>query len=157
MIHNDVLRSVRHMLNLPNNKILEILALAGPSISLEELHTYLKSEDEPGFVNCPDEIMAQFLDGMIYFRRGKDPARPMPPVELPVTNNIVLKKLRVAFELKEESILQILRNAGFPVSAPELSAFFRRSGHSNYRECGDQYLRNFLKGLTVSSLIQPKR
>lgn len=157
MILNDVLRSLRHMLNLRDAKILEILALADTKITLEAVQKYLTAEDEPGFVPCPDEVMARFLDGLIYFRRGKDPTRPPMPIELPVTNNIVLKKIRVAFELKEEDILEILRQAGFAVSPPELSAFFRRKDHPNYRECGDQYLRNFLKGLTQSSHIKPKR
>ncbi|MGZ3670556.1 MAG: DUF1456 family protein [Bdellovibrionota bacterium] len=157
MIHNDVLRSVRYMLNLRDINMSGIWELAGPQIPLEKIQQYLKSEDDPGFVACPEEVMAQFLDGMIYFRRGKDPARPPMAVELPVTNNIVLKKLRVAFELKEEDIVAVLRQAGFEVSGPELSAFFRRPGHPNYRECGDQYLRNFLKGLSQSAHIKPKR
>ena len=71
------------------------------------------------------------------------------PVELPVTNNIILKKLRVAFELKEDDMHAILKAAGFPVSKPELSALFRKFGHTNYRTCGDQLLRNFLKGLAA--------
>jgi len=40
-------------------------------------------------------------------------------------------------------------DAGFPVSKPELSALFRQPGHKNFRQCGDQLLRNFLKGLTL--------
>jgi uncharacterized protein YehS (DUF1456 family) len=43
----------------------------------------------------------------------------------------------------------ILKAAEFPVSKPELSALFRKFGHTNYRTCGDQLLRNFLKGLTL--------
>jgi uncharacterized protein YehS (DUF1456 family) len=43
----------------------------------------------------------------------------------------------------------ILKAAEFPVSKPELSALFRKVGHTNYRPCGDQLLRNFLKGLTL--------
>ena len=82
-------------------------------------------------------------------KRGKDESRPAPPIELPLTNNLILKKLRVAFELKEEDLHAILKNAGFPISKPELSALFRKAGHSNYRVCGDQLLRNFLKGLTL--------
>jgi hypothetical protein len=66
-----------------------------------------------------------------------------------VTNNIILKKLRVAFELKEDDMHAILKAAEFPVSKPELSALFRKFGHTNYRPCGDQLLRNFLKGLTL--------
>jgi uncharacterized protein YehS (DUF1456 family) len=70
-------------------------------------------------------------------------------VESRITNNLVLKKLRVAFELKDGDMHQVFADAGFPVSKPELSALFRQPGHSNYRACGDQMLRNFLKGLTL--------
>jgi uncharacterized protein YehS (DUF1456 family) len=73
----------------------------------------------------------------------------MRPVEKRVTNNVVLKKLRVAFELKDIDMHQILADAGFPISKPELSALFRQPGHKNFRLCGDQLLRNFLKGLTL--------
>jgi uncharacterized protein YehS (DUF1456 family) len=62
---------------------------------------------------------------------------------------VVLKKLRVAFELKDVDMHQVFVDAGFPVSKPELSALFRQSGQKNFRQCGDQLLRNFLKGLTL--------
>ncbi|SEM35411.1 Uncharacterized conserved protein YehS, DUF1456 family [Pseudomonas sp. ok272] len=152
MIHNDVLRSVRYMLDLSDNKVIEIIKLGGgEELSKEVLLTYLdkKEEDEEGFVRCPDTVMAHFLDGLVIFKRGKDENRPPQPVELPVTNNIILKKLRVAFELKEDDMHAILKAAEFPVSKPELSALFRKFGHTNYRPCGDQLLRNFLKGLTL--------
>ena len=71
------------------------------------------------------------------------------PVEKRVSNNLVLKKLRVAFELKDADMHQVFEEAGFPVSKPELSALFRAPGHKNFRLCGDQMLRNFLKGLTL--------
>ena len=73
---------------------------------------------------------------------------PPRPLEQSITNNTVLKKLRVAFELKEEDVLQLMAATGFQVSKPELSALFRKPGHHNFRACGDQFLRNFLKGLT---------
>ncbi|MCV6358738.1 DUF1456 family protein, partial [Pseudomonas aeruginosa] len=82
-------------------------------------------------------------------RRGRYVGRPLPPLELPLSNNMILKKLRVAFELKEEDLHAILDSVDFPVSKPELSALFRKPGHSNYRTCGDQLLGNFLKGLTL--------
>ncbi|MFK1296064.1 DUF1456 family protein, partial [Pseudomonas aeruginosa] len=80
---------------------------------------------------------------------ARDAPPPLPPLELPLSNNMILKKLRVAFELKEEDLHAILDSVDFPVSKPELSALFRKPGHSNYRTCGDQLLRNFLKGLTL--------
>lgn len=61
----------------------------------------------------------------------------------------ILKKLRITFELKEEDLHGILELSGFQVSKPELSAFFRKNGNKNYRACGSQLLRNFLKGLAL--------
>jgi len=60
----------------------------------------------------------------------------------------VLKKLRVAFELKDSDISALILKSGLRVSTTELSAFFRRPDHRNYRECGDQFLRNLLKAMT---------
>ena len=93
--------------------------------------------------------LAHFLDGLVFFKRGKDDSLPARPVETRVTNNVVLKKLRVAFERKDVDMHQILEAAGFPISKPELNALFRKAGHKNFRLCGDQLLRNFLKGLTL--------
>jgi uncharacterized protein YehS (DUF1456 family) len=149
MLNNDVMRSLRYILNVDDAKIAEITRLTGCEIPDSEAVAYLKKEDEEGFKPCGDRIMAHFLDGLVIYKRGKDESRPTPPIELPVTNNMVLKKLRVAFELKEDDIHAILKAADFPVSKPELSALFRKVGHSNYRVCGDQLLRNFLKGLAL--------
>jgi len=149
MLNNDVLRSLRYILNVSDAKLAEIAWLAGCEIPAAEMVAYLKKDDEPGYKPCGDRIMAHFLDGLVIYKRGRDESRPIPPIELPITNNLVLKKLRVAFELKEDDIHGILAAAGFPVSKPELSALFRKAGHSNYRPCGDQLLRNFLKGLAL--------
>ncbi len=66
-----------------------------------------------------------------------------------MTNNDILKKLRIALELKDTDIIEILRLADFEVSSPELSALFRNPENKNYRECGDQLLRRFLDGLII--------
>ena len=147
MIHNDVLRSVRYMLKLNDAKLAEIASLNGHAVSAAAMTSYVKKEEEPGFARCPDVVMAHFLDGLVIHRRGRDDSRPPQPVETPVSNNTILKKLRVAFELKEDDLHTILKAVNFPVSKPELSALFRKAGHDNYRVCGDQLLRNFLKGL----------
>jgi len=62
----------------------------------------------------------------------------------------VLKKLRVAFQLKDVDMHSIFESAGFALSRPEMTALFRQAGHKHYRACGDQILRNFLKGLTLT-------
>lgn len=66
-----------------------------------------------------------------------------------MTNNDILKKLRVALKLRDEDIIHILKLADFEVSKGELSALFRSEDHPNYKECGDQLLRNFLNGLII--------
>lgn len=148
MINNDVLRSVRFMLNVDDAKLAAIVKLGGGEVTRPQMTAFLKREDEPGFVACDYVTMAHFLDGLIIDRRGRDESAAPRPVEKSITNNTVLKKLRVAFELKEEDCLALMAATGFQVSKPELSALFRNPAHHNFRPCGDQFLRNFLKGLT---------
>lgn len=66
-----------------------------------------------------------------------------------LTNNDILKKLRVALELKDDDILKILKLVDYEVSKSELNAIFRKEDHTNYMPCGDQLLRNFLNGLII--------
>lgn len=151
MINNDVLRSIRYMLDLGDNKVIEIIRLADPGFAIEkeDVRAFLSREDEPGYLACTDRVMAHFLDGLVIHRRGRDESLPARPVEKRVNNNVVLKKLRVAFQLTDVDMHKAFADAGFPVSKPEISALFRQPGHKNFRLCGDQLLRNFLKGLTM--------
>ena len=111
--------------------------------------SYLQKEDEEGYQFCEHEVMGHFLNGLIIYRRGKDEKRPTPSIETPITNNIVLKKLRTAFELKDTDIIAMIeKKTNLVISKTEMNAFFRNPDHRNYRECGDQFLRNFLKSLT---------
>jgi uncharacterized protein YehS (DUF1456 family) len=66
-----------------------------------------------------------------------------------LTNNDILKKLRVALSLRDEDIIEILKLADFEVTKSELTALFRKEDHPNYKPCGDQLLRNFLNGLVT--------
>jgi uncharacterized protein YehS (DUF1456 family) len=66
-----------------------------------------------------------------------------------MTNNDILKKLRVALKLKNTDIIDILKLVDFRISESELGALFRKEDHPNYKECGDQILRNFLNGLVI--------
>ncbi len=151
MINNDILRSLRFMFDLSDAMVVDVAKLADADFAIDaaQAHAYLKKEDEAGFAECPDPVLAHVLDGLIVHRRGRDPSRPQRPVEQRVNNNLVLKKLRIAFELQDIDMHEIFEDAGFPVSKPELSALFRQYEHRNYRPCGDQMLRNFLKGLTL--------
>ena len=66
-----------------------------------------------------------------------------------LTNNDIMKKLRVAHKLRDEDIVKILNLVDFKVSKSELGALFRNENHPKYIECGDQILRNFLNGLII--------
>ncbi|KRB56820.1 DUF1456 family protein [Flavobacterium sp. Root186] len=66
-----------------------------------------------------------------------------------MTNNDILKKLRVALMLRDDQIVEILELVDFRITKSELGAFFRAEDHENYMECGDQVLRNFLNGLVI--------
>jgi uncharacterized protein YehS (DUF1456 family) len=147
MTNNDFLRSLRYLLNVGEGTLVQICRLAECEVNPADIAAYLKRDDEVGYLECPDKVMAPFLNGMVVFKRGKDPARPPQPLELPVTNNGVLKKVRVAFELKDSDIIALIESTGLMVSKPELNAFFRRPEHRNYRACGDQFLRNLFKSL----------
>jgi len=151
LTNNDILRSIRYTLDMSEPAMAEVFKLAGYDISRDEIDGILRKEDEEGYVECDDEIMMYFMNGLVIYKRGPSDHVPDPYHirKNPLTNNFILKKLRVAFELKEDDMHAILEKADFPVSKPELSALFRKHGHKNYRACGDQLLRNFLKGLTL--------
>lgn len=151
MTHNDVLRSLRYLLNVSDARLGDIIRLGGGEVSQVDLIALLRKEDEAGYRACGDDVMVRFLDGLVIFKRGQDEARPPQPVEVPVTNNAILKRLRVAFELTDGDIIEVIERSGLRVSKSELSAFFRRPDHRNYRACGDQFLRNLIKGLSANA------
>ncbi len=151
MIINDVLRSIRYMLDLSDGKVAEIAKLADGKfeVSKADVQAFLKKDEDPDFRECTDAVLGHFLDGLVVHRRGRDPKAPPRPVAKRISNNDVLKKLRVAFELQDADMHAIFDSVDFAVTKPELSALFRQHGHRNYRPCGDQMLRNFLRGLTL--------
>jgi uncharacterized protein YehS (DUF1456 family) len=147
MTNNDVLRSVRYILNVNETKLIEIISLTDFQVNPDDMASFLKQEEEEGYKNCGDKVLAHFLNGLIIYRRGKDENKLPQPTETSMTNNIILKKLRVAFELKDTDIINLIEKSGLKISKTELSAFFRNQDHRNYRECGNQFLRNLLRAM----------
>ena len=66
-----------------------------------------------------------------------------------LTNNDILKKLRVALKMRDDDIVEVLSLVDFKISKSELGAFFRSEDHPKYMDCQDQILRNFLNGLII--------
>ena len=144
--NNDILRRLRYTLDLDDRAMIRTFALADHEVTREQISCWLKKEDDPDFQRCIDVQLATFLSGLINLKRGKrEGVQPKPEKHL--TNNIILRKLKIALDLKAEDILHILAAMDVVISKHELSAFFRNSSHKHYRECKDQVLRNFLQGL----------
>ena len=150
MTNNDTLRRIRYALDLPDATIVEICKLGGHDLEKSSIAALLKKEEEEGYLACSDLVMGSFLDGLIIHKRGpKENKADQEDAASPITNNIILKKLRIALELKEDALLEILELAHAGITKAKLSALFRKEGHKNYKECGNQFLRSFLKGLTI--------
>ena len=148
MTNNDVLRRIRYIFDLNDNKMISIFALGGLDAPREQISDWLKKDDDKACKSCSDTQLAMFLNGFIESKRGKKEGdRPVP--EQKINNNIIFRKLNIALGLKSDEILAILILAGLHMSKHELSAFFRKQGHKHYRECKDQIMRNFLQGLQI--------
>ena len=152
MTNNDVLRRMRYIFDFDDSSMIALFALAGHEVSRAEVSDWLKKEDDPSFHMCSDALLAAFLDGVINDMRGqKEGEQDGEPVKFEgrLTNNMILRKLRIALNLQADDMLRILSSVNFIISKHELSAFFRKVGHKHYRECKNQILRNFLNGLQL--------
>lgn len=159
MTSNDILRRLCFALKLGDRAMLEMLELAGTTIDKQTFSSYFKQDDEEGFAECPRPVLAALLDGMIVKYRGKkeETSAPSkkPETRVVLDNNAVLKKIRVALSLREDDMMAIMKLAGLELSKNELSALFRDKSHKNYKECMDQFLRNFLAGLAKYPFVTP--
>lgn len=148
MTNNDILRRIRYIFDFNDAKMIAIFAQAEYKVTREQISNWLKKEDDPAYENCHDKELAIFLDGLINDRRGKKEG-PLHQPENNLTNNIIFRKLKIALDLQNDDVLEILALADLRISKHELSAFFRKPDHKHFRLCKDQILRNFLKGLQV--------
>ena len=148
MTNNDILRRIRYIFNFNDTKMIALFDLAEQQVTREQISAWLKKEEDPAYQKCSDTQLAIFLNGLINDKRGKKEG-PQHPPEKYLTNNIIFMKLKIALNLQAEDVLGILQLTEFQLSKHELSAFFRKPGHKHYRECKDQILRNFLKGLQI--------
>ena len=149
MTHNDTLRRLRYALNINDDKIAETIALTGRNTTADEVVNWLKREDETGYTELSPALFCRFLDGLIIDKRGPHPSGITPePLEF-LSNNEILKKLRIALELQADDMVAIFQRVEFTVTKAELGAFFRRPEHRNFRKCPEQVLKKFIKGLST--------
>lgn len=148
MDNNEILARIQTIFGYDTDKLIAIFALAEHEVTAEQLDAWFSNEyeEDSNYVHLEDTEFSIFLNGLITEKRGKKDG-PLPKPEDYLTNNIILKKLRIALDLKTEDILEILELAEMPISKYELSAFFRREDHKNYRNCKNNIFRAFLDGV----------
>jgi uncharacterized protein YehS (DUF1456 family) len=146
MTNNDCLRRISGILGLDESAIIKVFSNIDQQVTKEEISNLLKQEDADEFT---DILFTAFLDGLIIEKRGAKEEGAKPPADKNLTNNIIFKKLRIAFDLKAEDVLSILSLADCTIGKHDLSAFFRNPESGKYRKCEDQILENFLAGLQI--------
>ena len=151
MTNNDFLRRLRYALNIKDNIMVQIFKKGNIIVTREDVIDYFKKDIDEGLKKLSNNDLISFLDGLIIQKRGKkEDGTPVPKIKVTKNNlnNILLRKLRIALAFKSYDMIRIFKLGGIEISEGELSALFRREDHKNYKECGDKYVRVFLKGLT---------
>lgn len=162
---NDIVTRVRYALDIKDKEMVEIFELGGMEVSKADVQAMLAKsnntadhdgQEEEYVKEIDNHTLESFLNGLVTLKRGTPDVKPenapnpfLMADDNSNVNNILLKKMKIALSLTSEDMLDILQEAGVTVSKSELSAVLRKEGHRNYKECGDRYARNFLKGLAL--------
>lgn len=153
MTNNEILRRIRYLFDFSDLKMIALFKLANYDVEKKEVSDWLKKENDPLLIEIADKELAIFLNGLIIEKRGKREG-PQPEPEDRLNNNMILRKLKIALDLKTDDILDLFALLDIKISKHELSAFFRNSDHKSYRPFKDQYLRNFLNALQTKYKIK---
>jgi len=148
MINNDILRRLSTIFVFDNEKLKAIFTSTQCNISIEQITCLFKEKDDAEYEALSDVEFASFLNGLIIEKRGAKDG-PQREAEQELTNNLIFNKIKIALALKADDVISILESAGLELGKYELSSFFRNVNHKHYRECSDDVLSTFLKGLKI--------
>ena len=70
VMNNDILKKLRVALHLRNDEIVEILQLVDFKVTISELGALFRNEDHPKYKECGDQLLRNFLNGLIIHMRG---------------------------------------------------------------------------------------
>ena len=148
LIHtNEILYRLQQSLHLTPQQMLEAYALENYSMKIEHLERLLTRRQDKNFMLCSYEELGVFLDGLITLKRGTSSNKPKSDEVVELTNNLILKKLRIALNLKESEVEIIFGLAEVTLSKQQLASLFRKEGHKNFKLCSNALLLAFLEGL----------
>jgi uncharacterized protein YehS (DUF1456 family) len=144
---NEILYRIYRALNLSVDEMLSAYELAEYPMDRMHLEALLKRRQDKEFELCSYEELGVFLDGLIILKRGPSPKKTNHDEAVVLTNNLILKKLRIALELKEPETEIIFNLADIMLSKQELKSLFRKEEHKNFKACPDTLILAFLDGL----------
>ena len=144
---NEVLYRIQKALNLSLEEMQKAYELEDYKMTATHLESLLKRHQDKGFVPASYEELGVFLDGLVTLKRGPSPQKAGHDEAVELTNNLILKKLRIALELKEQEIQIIFALVDVELSKQQLSSLFRKEEHKNFKPCSDDLLMAFLEGL----------
>lgn len=149
MTNNDILKRLRYTFDLTDTDMIRLFQLSDYNVNREIVCDWLKNDEDDTYQDISDNELALFLNGFIIEKRGRREGA-IPEAEESLTNNMILRKLKIALNLQSDDIIELLASKGKKISPHELSAFFRKPAHSKYKHLNDQYLRNFLHALQTT-------
>ena len=144
---NDILYKIQKALSLSSDDMLKAYELEAYKMEPEHLDSLLSKRQDKGYKVCSFEELGVFLDGLVTLKRGPSPKKSDSNEAVELTNNLILKKLRIALELKEAETEIIFSLGEAELSKQQLASLFRKEGHKNFKECSDELLMAFLDGL----------
>ena len=144
---NDILSKIQKALHLSHEEILHMYKLSEYEMDASHLESLLKRRMDKGFELCSYEELGLFLDGLILLKRGPSPKKQNDDEVVELSNNLILKKLRIALELKEAETEIVFGLADVILTKQELKSLFRKENHKNFKACSDELLMAFLNGL----------
>jgi len=147
ILTNEILYHIQKALNLSIEEMIKAYTLEEYKMETSHLEALLKRRNDEGFMLCSYEELGLFLDGLVTLKRGPSPTKKNAEESVELTNNLILKKLRIALELKEAETEIIFSLGEAELNKQQLASLFRKEGHKNFKECSDELLTAFLDGL----------
>ena len=144
---NDILFKIKTALSLENKAFIEAYALADHKMTEERIDNILKRRQDEGYEEATYEELGVFLDGLVLLKRGPSDKEVNPDEVVALSNNLILKKIRVAMELKEAEMVILFALAEVTITKRQIGSLFRKEGGKNFKECSDELLMAFLEGL----------
>jgi len=144
MTNNYLLKSIQKEVKLNTVEILKIYKLIDKKVTTADVEDILRDEHDEKYIQLSNDGFLLFLDAFITYKRGSSDKKNL---KIDLTNNTILKKLRVAFSLKDDDMIRVFASCGVNFSKSELTPYFRSEKHKNYRHCSDSLLKSFISGL----------